>query len=293
MPSSSVRRAHRRVLPGAGCDAGARHLRPSVRCSMIPPRCAKWDAGPAPWARGARGAHRRPHPRRGSADVREHHRAAGHHRDAARRAQRRGGFPRSSLFFGPAVLREAFHGTRGGAGAHLPGGPRGVVVRVPVLPPAEGARASPHHAAGPPLLGRGDRRVRRRAPAQPQDRATQYLFLRAVRKLTRRFDPAILDTEDARMKGALEKVSRIEELLAPAGARESRCPPRRSWQTCWRSIVGRLRAALPAHARGDGHHHRPGAPPGRMDRISAPRSPARSQSSRTRTGCRTARATRS
>lgn len=42
---------------------------------------------------------------------------------------------------------------------------------------------------------------------------TQYLFLRAVRKLTRRFDAAILDTDDLRVKGALDRVSLIEDLL--------------------------------------------------------------------------------
>ena len=42
---------------------------------------------------------------------------------------------------------------------------------------------------------------------------TQYLFLRAVRKLTRRFDPAILDTDDTKLKGALDRVAQIEELL--------------------------------------------------------------------------------
>jgi DNA polymerase III delta prime subunit len=43
---------------------------------------------------------------------------------------------------------------------------------------------------------------------------TLYLFLRAVRKLTRRFDAAILDADDARLKGALDRVSLIEDLLA-------------------------------------------------------------------------------
>jgi DNA polymerase III delta prime subunit len=55
---------------------------------------------------------------------------------------------------------------------------------------------------------------------------TQYLFLRAVRKLTRRFDAALLDTDDARMKGALDRVSLIEDLLMdlqPGGA----LPPER------------------------------------------------------------------
>jgi DNA polymerase-3 subunit gamma/tau len=41
-----------------------------------------------------------------------------------------------------------------------------------------------------------------------------YLFLRAVRKLTRRFDPAITDADDPRVKGALERVAQVEELLA-------------------------------------------------------------------------------
>ncbi len=43
--------------------------------------------------------------------------------------------------------------------------------------------------------------------------ATRYLLLRAVRKLTRRFDPVAWDADDARIKGSQEKVSRIEEML--------------------------------------------------------------------------------
>jgi DNA polymerase III delta prime subunit len=43
---------------------------------------------------------------------------------------------------------------------------------------------------------------------------TQFLFLRAVRKLLRRYDALVWDAEDARMKSAQEKVSQIEELLA-------------------------------------------------------------------------------
>jgi DNA polymerase III delta prime subunit len=42
---------------------------------------------------------------------------------------------------------------------------------------------------------------------------TQYLFLRAVRKLTRRFDPTVTDPDDTRLKGAPERVSKVEELL--------------------------------------------------------------------------------
>jgi DNA polymerase-3 subunit gamma/tau len=42
--------------------------------------------------------------------------------------------------------------------------------------------------------------------------ATLYLLLRAVRKLTRRFDPWIADAEDARVKGMQERVAQLEEL---------------------------------------------------------------------------------
>jgi DNA polymerase III subunit delta' len=45
--------------------------------------------------------------------------------------------------------------------------------------------------------------------------STRFLFLRAVRKLLRRFDPTVWDAEDSRLKAALEHAARIEELLAP------------------------------------------------------------------------------
>ncbi len=44
--------------------------------------------------------------------------------------------------------------------------------------------------------------------------STQFLFLRAVRKLLRRFDPLTWDADEARMKSAQERVSRVEELLS-------------------------------------------------------------------------------
>jgi DNA polymerase III delta prime subunit len=44
--------------------------------------------------------------------------------------------------------------------------------------------------------------------------AAHYLFLRAVRKLTRRFDADLWESDDAKIKAAQEKVARIEELLA-------------------------------------------------------------------------------
>ncbi len=42
--------------------------------------------------------------------------------------------------------------------------------------------------------------------------STRYLLLRAVRKLTRRFDPWIADADDARVKGIQERVAQLEEL---------------------------------------------------------------------------------
>jgi len=42
--------------------------------------------------------------------------------------------------------------------------------------------------------------------------STVYLLLRAVRKLTRRFDPWIADIDDAKVKGMQDRVSQLEEL---------------------------------------------------------------------------------
>jgi len=42
---------------------------------------------------------------------------------------------------------------------------------------------------------------------------SQYLFLRSVRKLTRRFDTVVWDAEESRVKAAQEKVAGIEEML--------------------------------------------------------------------------------
>jgi DNA polymerase-3 subunit gamma/tau len=45
--------------------------------------------------------------------------------------------------------------------------------------------------------------------------AARYLYLRAVRKLLRRFEPAVWDADDARMRAAQEKTAQVEEMLAP------------------------------------------------------------------------------
>jgi DNA polymerase III delta prime subunit len=44
--------------------------------------------------------------------------------------------------------------------------------------------------------------------------ATCYLYLRAVRKLLRRFEPAVWDADDSRMRAAQEKAAQVEEMLA-------------------------------------------------------------------------------
>jgi DNA polymerase III delta prime subunit len=56
--------------------------------------------------------------------------------------------------------------------------------------------------------------------------ATRYLFIRAVRKLTRRFDPSIADADDARTKAALGKVAQVEEMLLEL-LPEKELPPER------------------------------------------------------------------
>jgi DNA polymerase III delta prime subunit len=43
--------------------------------------------------------------------------------------------------------------------------------------------------------------------------ATCYLFIRAVRKLTRRFDPAVCDTDEPRMRSSQAKAAQVEEML--------------------------------------------------------------------------------
>ena len=57
------------------------------------------------------------------------------------------------------------------------------------------------------IAASADALVRTRRPA------SRYLFIRAVRKLTRRFDPAVFEAEDARMKAVQGKVSLVEEML--------------------------------------------------------------------------------
>ncbi|HET6452714.1 MAG TPA: hypothetical protein VFI08_15450 [Spirochaetia bacterium] len=54
--------------------------------------------------------------------------------------------------------------------------------------------------------------------------AARFLLVRAVRKLTRRFDPSVADLDDTRVKGMQERVSQLEDLLAELPA-EGDLPP--------------------------------------------------------------------
>jgi len=75
--------------------------------------------------------------------------------------------------------------------------------------------------------------------------ATLYLLLRAVRKLTRRFDPWIADADDVRVKGMQDRVARLEELadgLSPG----SELPPARELGELLERIVA---AATPVAAQ--------------------------------------------
>jgi DNA polymerase-3 subunit gamma/tau len=79
---------------------------------------------------------------------------------------------------------------------------------------------------------------------------TQYLFLRAVRKLTRRFDPAILDTDDTKVKGALDRVARIEELLGELQPGKD-LPPERELRELLEKVM-EVSMQLAAQVRPDG-----------------------------------------
>jgi DNA polymerase III delta prime subunit len=79
---------------------------------------------------------------------------------------------------------------------------------------------------------------------------TQFLFLRAVRKLTRRFDAAVSDPDDARMKGSAEKVSKVEELLAEIEPGKE-LPEERALGELLEKLVAAC-AQLGGHLRSDG-----------------------------------------
>jgi len=159
-----------------------------------------------------------------------------------------GRFPRSSLFFGPAYagkLSTALEAAR-------------------VLTCAEGRgewscecascrmqRELTHPQTvllGPryadvEIADSADALMRSRKPS------TLYLLLRAVRKLTRRFDFWIADADDARVKGMQERVAQLEELvdgLSPG----SELPPARELGELLERIVAEA-APVAAQVRSD------------------------------------------
>ena len=155
-----------------------------------------------------------------------------------------GRFPRSSLFFGPAYagkLSTALEAAR-------------------VLTCAEGRGEWSCECAScrmqkelthpqTVLLGPryADVEIAASADALMRSRkpSTLYLLLRAVRKLTRRFDFWIADADDARVKGMQERVAQLEELadgLSPG----SELPPARELGELLERIVA---AAAPVAAQ--------------------------------------------
>ncbi len=66
--------------------------------------------------------------------------------------------------------------------------------------------------------------------------ASQYLFIRAVRKLTRRFDPAIWDSDESTRKKIRELVIQIEEML-DAVSPHSTLPEKRALSNLIASII--------------------------------------------------------
>jgi DNA polymerase III delta prime subunit len=161
----------------------------------------------------------------------------------------RGAFPRASLFYGPAYagkLSTALEVAR-------------------VLTCAQGTAdwacecrscrlqkelAHPHTVLLGPRYADVEIAACAGALLRSRKSSTQYLFLRAVRKLTRRFDPSVMDPDDVRMKGAPDKVSRVEELLAglePGGE----LPAEKQLADLLEKVVSAA-VLLSTHLRGDG-----------------------------------------
>ena len=124
----------------------------------------------------------------------------------------RGSFPRAALFFGPqysgklSVALEAARVLTCGAGT-------GEWTCECASCRSQKELLHPHTV----LLGSRSWDVEIAACADSLLRgrrsSSQYLFLRAVRKLTRRFDTVVWDAEDSKVRAAQEKVAAIEEML--------------------------------------------------------------------------------
>jgi DNA polymerase III delta prime subunit len=159
-----------------------------------------------------------------------------------------GRFPRASLFFGPAYagkLSTALETARVLTCA------RGEAEWSCDCPSClmQKELAHPHTVLLGPrytdieMAASADALLRSRKPA------SLYLFLRAVRKLTRRFDPAILDTDDSRMKGVPDKIARIEELASELSPGKE-LPPEKALAALLEKIITAA-APVAEQVRGD------------------------------------------
>ena len=93
------------------------------------------------------------------------------------------------------------------------------------------------------IAASADSLVRSRKPA------TLYLLLRAIRKLTRRFDPSVADTDDTRVKGMQDRVALLEELAAEL-VPGAELPPARQLGELTEKIITAA-APVAAQVRGD------------------------------------------
>ncbi len=157
-------------------------------------------------------------------------------------------FPRSSLFFGPAYagkLSTALETARVltcAAGTGDWSCECGACRLQKDLTHPQTVLIGPRYS-DVEIAASADALMRSRKPA------SRYLLLRAVRKLTRRFDPSIADGDDSRVKGMLGRVAQVEELLGELDpARE--LPPATELGSLLEKIVAAA-APIAAQVRGD------------------------------------------
>jgi len=157
-------------------------------------------------------------------------------------------FPRSSLFFGPAYsgkLSTALETARvltcaAGTGDWSCECPQCRLQKDLTHP--QTVLIGPRYS-DVEIAASADALMRSRKPA------SRYLLLRAVRKLTRRFDPSIADADDARVKAMLGRVAQLEELLAELDP-DTELPPASELGSLLEKIAAAA-APIAAQVRGD------------------------------------------
>jgi DNA polymerase-3 subunit gamma/tau len=159
-----------------------------------------------------------------------------------------GRFPRAALFYGPAYAGKLSAALEAARVLTCTGGSAEWSCECPScrmqkeLSHPQTVLLGPRYA-DVEIAACADALMRSRKPA------TLYLFIRAVRKLTRRFDPLVVDADEARTKAAVEKAVRIEEVLAEL-APGKELPPARELGDLLEKIVAAA-APVAAQARGD------------------------------------------